>query len=170
MSNWCSIIQKGRGRAVLVALLFGLCPTVSAQSVRGHCEIPGSILSSTRISVNAWIDANGEAQGSMVWIGGVPNTPPYPPGQGGPAEPFIVEVTDVSFFGNTAFVEGEVIASPGGIGNGQFTGFYFTDNSGTGQPDEINFQPTSARQHYHRRLIEVIKTTKHAYAEPWACH
>ena len=116
-----------------------------AQSVRGHGEISnGPNLSPSQISVNAWIDSHGVVQGTMAWIGDVPNTPPYPPAQGGPADPFIVAVTFIEFAGNTATVGGIVIASPHGIGDGSFVEFTFTDNSGTSEPDEIDGIPIIA--------------------------
>jgi hypothetical protein len=131
---------------IAAAVLCSFSPSVAtAQSVRGHGEISnGPVLSPSQISVNAWLDAHGVPQGTMAWIGDVFNTPPYPPAQGGPAEPFIVEVTFIEFFGNTACVGGVVIASPDGIGNGSFVEFTFTDNSGTGLPDEINGVPIEA--------------------------
>ena len=131
---------------IAVAVLCSLSPAVAtAQSVRGHGEVSnGPSLSPSQISVNAWIDANGVVQGHMTWIGDVGNTPPYPPAQGGPAEPFIVQVTFIEFFGNTAFVGGVVVASPDGIGDGGFVEFSFTDNSGLGLPDEIDGTPVIA--------------------------
>jgi len=146
MTSLFSLIRNAFGCSVAAALLCSLSPAMAtAQSVRGHGEIPnGSGLAPSQISVDAWIDANGVVQGYMAWVGDVANTPPYLPGQGGPAEPFIIQVTDIAFFGNTAFVNGVVIASPGGIGDGQIAGFSFTDNSGTGLTDEIDFIPIIA--------------------------
>jgi hypothetical protein len=146
MSSLFSLIRNAIVCGAAAVLLLGLGPAVAtAQSVRGHGEISnGPGLSPSQISVNAWIDANGVVQGHMTWVGDVANTPPYPPAQGGPAEPFIVQVTFIEFFGNTAFVGGVVVASPDGIGDGQFVEFSFTDNSGTGLPDEIDGTPIIA--------------------------
>ena len=137
------------------ALVFGIALAVlcspnasvaTAQSVQGHGMISnGPGLSPSQISVDAWIDANGVAQGTMSWIGDVGNTAPYGPVGGGPADPFIIEVTYIEFFGNSACVEGVVIASPeGSDANGFFESFTFTDNSGTGEPDEIDGTPIVA--------------------------
>jgi hypothetical protein len=133
------------GLAVAAALVFGICPAATAQSVRGHGELDnGPYLSPSQISVNASVDAAGIASGMMAWTGDINLGPPYPPGQGGPAEPFIVLVTDVQFDGNSALVSGFVFASPQGAFDGTFVSFVFTDNSGTGLPDTIDGQAIEA--------------------------
>jgi hypothetical protein len=130
----------------VAALAFTLCPAAaSAQSVQGQGEISnGPGISPSHISVNAGIDDSGCVYGKMTWIGDNTQTPPYPPGTGGPSDPFIMEVISIEFFGNSAYVEGVVVSSPGGKANGTGELFVFTDNSGTGEPDEINGEPIVA--------------------------
>jgi hypothetical protein len=128
---------------LMTALLLGLSPAVaSAQSVRGHGKVGnGPGFSPSEISVNAWLDAHGVAHGSIVWIGDVqPGSLP----EGGPADPWFIDVTYISFDGNTALVWGTVAHSlfPWDIGTPVF--FAFTDNREIGLPDEINAQPIEA--------------------------
>jgi hypothetical protein len=120
---------------VAVLLVLGTA-TASAQSVQGHAKVslePGSQLVS-EIGVNAWLDADGVAHGRMVWVGDVAHgTLP----KGGLADPWFINVTDLVFDGNTAYVTGTVSHSifPDDIGTEIRLGF--TDNSATGEPDEI---------------------------------
>jgi hypothetical protein len=141
-------IDCSRGMAFCTAavLLLGLCPALATgQTVRGHGKISnGPDLSPSQISVNVWVDDTGAAQGMMAWTGDIPTTPPYPPGTGGPSEPFIVGVYGVLFDGNSAFVFGIVVNSPQGAFDGEFVSFTFTDNSATGDPDQIDGQPILA--------------------------
>jgi hypothetical protein len=128
---------------VVALVLWGLCPGVAAaQSVSGHGKLDnGPNLSPSQISVDAWLDADGVAHGSMVWVGDIsPGSLPM----AGPADPWFIDVTDIVFDGNTAYVTGVVSHSvfPTDIGN--VVSFAFTDNSGTGQPDEIDGQPIEA--------------------------
>ncbi len=137
------LIRCGVACGIAVVVLGGLGPAVAtAQSVRGFGEVqlgPASIDSPSEISVDAWVDDNGVAQGTIAFIGDVTFATP-----GGPADPWIIEVYQIDFFGNTAVVAGVVVQSvfPSDIGSG--VQFFFTDNSGTGEPDEINFTPIVA--------------------------
>ncbi len=125
----------------IVATLVCLSPALAtAQSVRGFGEVPNGGLSASEISVDAWLDDDGVAQGDITWIG----DDFLLPGVFSPAEPFIMEVTQIIFDGNTAYVSGIVIASPEGLFDGQAETFSFTDNSGTGEPDEIDGSPIVA--------------------------
>jgi len=128
---------------VVVALLLGFTPAVAmAQSVRGHVKWGTTASGSLdETSVNAWLDDGGGAHGSMVWVGGiVPGSLP----KTGPADPWFIDVTDIVFDGSTAYVSGVVADSvfPGDIGSS--VTFVFTDNSGTGEPDEIFGEPIVA--------------------------
>jgi hypothetical protein len=132
---------------LVMALLLGLSPAVAtAQSVRGKGVFPdpshgakdgGNLFQG--ISVNAWIDADGVAQGHISWIGSVFQT--LPDGSihfGGPSNPAELVVTDVFFIDNTAYVTGVVVASPQGELDGDVWFFTFTDNSAIDEPDEIS--------------------------------
>ena len=125
---------------IALAVLFSLDASVAmAQSVRGHGKIDnGPNLSPSEISVDAWIDANGDVQGMMEWVGDVANNVPYTPGTGGPADPYHMQVVDLFFYGNTVYVVGVVVNSPQGASDGQVVEFAFTDNSGLGLPDQID--------------------------------
>ena len=133
----------------LALLLLGLSPAIAtAQSeVQGHgifihdVGLPNGGQFFNQISVNAWLDDQGVAHGTMIWVGGVFQPLPGNGQQGGPADPWFIAVTDIFFDGNTAYVFGVVVHSifPGDEGTG--VGFSFTDNSGTGLPDLINGTP-----------------------------
>jgi hypothetical protein len=117
----------------IVAL--GLNPAIATAqtSVQGHGRVANDPPNAdSQVSVNAWLDINGVAHGTVVWVGGI--TPRMP---GGPADPWLIEVTEVTFEGNTAHVFGVVVHSvfPEEIGIG--VPLDFTDNTGTGQPDEM---------------------------------
>jgi hypothetical protein len=130
--------------------------TAAAQSVKGNGIVKQSNGAEdganfyNKVTVNAWVDADGFAQGKIVWQGDINQT--LPQGNtgtpGGPAEPFIIQVTDIFVVGNTAYVAGIVVSSPKGIGNGSFASFFFTDNSATDEPDELNFVPLTAGDGY----------------------
>jgi hypothetical protein len=130
----------------LAALMFALSPAIAAaHSVRGHGEVDnGPDFSPSQISVNAWLDAAGVAHGMMSWEGDIFVPQPGNLGPGGPADPFIIDVTNIVFDGDTAYVSGVVVSSPKGISDGQFVEFSFTDNSDLGLPDEIDGQPILA--------------------------
>jgi hypothetical protein len=128
-------------RGILAVLVCAFSPAVAMAdgSVRGHGELLNPGLSPSRISVDAWLDDKGVAHDTMIWIGDV-----VPAQPGGPADPRLIDVQDIVFDGNTAYVFGVVVHSvfPGDIGGAIF--FAFTDNGGTGEPDEINLMPIVA--------------------------
>jgi hypothetical protein len=132
--------------AIAAAVLISFSPAVAtAQSVSGHGKIDnGPGLSPSEISVNAWIDADGIVQGMVNWTGDIANSSHLFWGTGGPADPWHIAVYDLEIQGNSALVTGVVVNSPGGQADGQVVQFLFTDNSGTGEPDEINGQPILA--------------------------
>jgi hypothetical protein len=130
------------------ALLVSLSPaTAPAQSVKGmgvtfyeHGAVDGATYFE-QVTVNAWIDADGVAHGKVTWIGDTPIGLPgnqYFWGRGGPADPFQFDVTDITVFGNTAMVAAVLTASPDGPNPGTTYYLFFTDNSGSGQPDEFD--------------------------------
>jgi hypothetical protein len=134
--------MSGIALAVLCSLN---APVAMAQSVRGHAKIDnGPNLSPSQIGVDAWIDANGDVQGMMEWVGDIATNVPYPPGTGGPADPYHMQVIELFFYGNSAYVVGVVVNSPQGASDGQVVSFYFTDNSAIGEPDEVGGQPVEA--------------------------
>jgi hypothetical protein len=69
----------------IAMMLLGLTPAIATAqtSVQGHGKVLNDEpFSDAEISVNAWLDANGVAHGTAVWVGGT--TPRRP---GGPANP-----------------------------------------------------------------------------------
>ena len=141
MTHVRNVIVSRSVCGILAVLVCVFSPPVALAggSVRGHGEVPEPGLSPSQISVDAWLDDNGVAHGTMTWVGDV--VPGHP---GGPADPWLIDVQDIVFDGNTAYVFGVVAHSvfPADIGFGVFLAF--TDNSGTGEPDEINFTPIVA--------------------------
>ena len=148
--------NKTRLACVAAALLLALSPAAaSAQSVKGEGTsfydngVPDGGNYFEHIAVNAWLDDDGVAHGTVAWIGdtfiGLPGNVNFW-GLGGPADPFILDVTDLYFDGRTAVVGGFVTASPGGQANGGYFILSFTDNSGTDEPDEINGSPIDVGQ------------------------
>ncbi len=119
----------------IAVLLLGVCPAVaSAQSVQGHGKFNNAGYSlDDEISVNACLDKWGNAHGYVVWTGDVPKGD-----RGGPSDPWIIEVTGLFFDGNTVYVQGVIVHSVFPQDIGQVVGLSFTDNSGTGQPDQVN--------------------------------
>ena len=141
MNRLRNFVRCGVKCGFVVLLLCGLSPAIaSAHSVRGHGRVPEpEPLLDSLISVDAWLDASGEPQGSMVWVGDViPSTP------GGPAVPWFIEVTDIVFNGNSATVTGVVVHSVFPSDIGTIVIHTFTDNSGTGMADEIDGVPIVA--------------------------
>ena len=136
-----SLIGSRSVRGILAVLLCASSPAVALAggSVRGHGEVLNPGLSPSQITIDAWLDHNGVAYGTATWIGDV--VPGHP---GGPADPWLIDVQDIIFDGNTAYVFGVVAHSvfPEDIGFPVY--FSFTDKSGTGEPDEINFTPIVA--------------------------
>jgi hypothetical protein len=135
----------------LVALLLGGlgAGTAAAQSVKGNGIIKYSNGAAdganffSKVNVHAWLDEGGFPQGTINWEGD--EYQPLPQGNtgipGGPSEPYTLEVTALYVEGNVAWVEGVVITSPQKAANGQYFVFSFTDNEGTGEPDEIDGVP-----------------------------
>ncbi len=119
----------------IAMMLSGLSPAIATAQTSvqgqgvGRNDPP---YSDAHISVNAWLDANGVAHGTVVWIGGATHRRP-----GGPADPWLIDVTEIIFDGNTAHVIGVVVHSVFPEEIGIVVPFDFRDNSGTGQPDEI---------------------------------
>ena len=138
-----SLTRRAMFSGIVALLLCGLSPAVaSAQSVRGHSKVDlgnGGLLPDL-IAVDAWLDDNNGAHGMVIWGGDVP--PGLP--KTGPVDPWLIAVTDIIFDGNTAYVTGIVAHSvfPWEVGIETF--FTFTDNSGTGEPDEIDGVPIVA--------------------------
>lgn len=141
-------------RGTLAVLLFGLCPAIAtAQSeVKGSgvkmftngAPDGGNLFS--HISVHAWLDKQGVAHGKVTWEGDL--FQPLPGGQtgfhGGPSAPFLIDVTEIIFYGNIARVIGVVVSSPNKSEEGTTYSFLFTDNIATDAPDEIDSVPIDA--------------------------
>ena len=119
----------------IAALLLGVAPAFAlAESVTGHGKVLNGGVSPSQISVDAWRDNDGVAQGSVTFVGDVA-LGVFP--KGGLADPWFLDVVDVAVVGNTAYVLAVVVHSlfPGDIGTE--VNFIFIDNSATGAPDEI---------------------------------
>jgi hypothetical protein len=147
MSSLRGLMRSGMACGVAAALLWALCPAAAnAQSVRGQGELDnGPNLSPSHITVDAWLDASGGVHGKMTWIGDISNVPPYADlGPAGPADPWLIDVTDLVFDGDTAYVAGVVSHSVFPTDIGRTVIFTFTDNSDLGLPDEINGEPIVA--------------------------
>jgi len=127
-------------KLVLVGMLLTLLVTTSmamaakpGSEVRGDgkVQIGGNAVSVSQIHVNAWVDGDGVAHGTLDWIGGVsPGTVP-------PAFPWRMDVTSIDVSGNTAEVCWVVVHSVVPADIGVASCFDFTDNRATGAPDEI---------------------------------
>jgi len=143
MRSLRSLTRFGTTCGIVAAVLCSLGPAIAtAGAVRGHGKVqlgPASIYSPSEISVDAWLDDDGVAYGTIAWIGDSPFAIP-----GGPADPFIIDVQEIVFDGNTAYVTGVVVASAEGLFNGFLETLIFTDNSGTAEPDEIDGEPIVA--------------------------
>jgi hypothetical protein len=98
------------------------------------------------MAVNAWLDRDGTAHGTVTYEGDV--FQPLPGGQtgfrGGPSGAWHMVVTDLYFIGNTAWVSVTVVDAPNKQDVGIQTQETFTDNSGTGEPDQIDGAPIDA--------------------------
>ena len=69
MCNLRSLVRRRTTCAAVAVLLFVLCPSgANAQSVVGHAkvEIGGQMQVFAQVSVDAWVDADGVAQGWML--------------------------------------------------------------------------------------------------------
>ncbi|MCY0991731.1 hypothetical protein OV203_31605 [Nannocystis sp. ILAH1] len=110
--------------------------------VRGHGEVPsteeGALLPS-QISINAWLDSEG-AHGRIIWIGDFAFVPGDPQDKGGPADPWIIDVTSLTFLSdNSAEVCGVVVHAPREEALEEEEGcLVFTDNRDTGEADTID--------------------------------
>lgn len=141
--NRVSILVKVTMLSGLMAVFGGLAAeNAAAQSVRGsgikrysHPTQTGQIYFS-KVAVDAWLDGDGVARGTISWQGDFPLNPAEAI-PGGPSQPFLLDVTDLLVIGNMAWVEGVVISSVQGNANGQFYSFLFTDNSDIDARDEI---------------------------------
>ena len=130
-----------------VVVTSGVVPGVaSAQSVRGFAQaaVDDYVFLPITVSVNAWLDDDGVAHGQVSWFGDtyyVPGVGHYP---GGPANPWILQVTDIIFDGNSATVSG--IAAPAAFPDapGFTVWFEFTDNGPGGKYDEVDGNPLLA--------------------------
>jgi hypothetical protein len=122
---------------IFAVLLLGLSPAIATapqRSVQGQGEVldhPEGGFSPSHISVDAWLDSSGVAHGTVVWTGGIPA------GFVPPADPWLINVTNIIFNGNTAYVSGVIVHSVFPADIGTVVPFVFTDNRRTGQPDEI---------------------------------
>jgi hypothetical protein len=135
-------------------LVFGGASIASAQtevfgsaSVHYNNGTPEGGTFFRHVAVNAWLDENGVPHGTMTWEGDtdlVPDGGGRPLYVGGLSDPFLMEVVDLWFDGDTAYVFAIVVHAPNDVDIGGSTYFAFTDNSGTDDPDEINFAPIDA--------------------------
>ena len=120
----------------IAALLLGAAPAFAlAESVVGHGEVLNGAVSPSQISVDAWRDDDGVAQGSVTFIGDV-GLGVLP--EGGLADPWFLDVLDLEVVGNTAYVLAVVVHSLFPEDVGRQVNFMFIDNSATGTPDEID--------------------------------
>jgi hypothetical protein len=122
-------------------LWLGLATAGASISGHGKAAIDGPLFSRSQISIDAWLDDDGVACGHMVWTGDVVPGSQHP---GGPTDPWFMDVQDLFFIDNTAYVTVVVTHSvfPADIGQVRF--FTFTDNSDIDEPDEINGIPITA--------------------------
>jgi hypothetical protein len=113
-------------------------------SVRGHAsvDLPAGTGAGqlNQISVNAWLDDDGNAHGTVVWTfsrGG-------PAGAGGAAGyPWVLKVDTLVIYGNYAYLEAVVVRSPQSPGDvGTRVGFWVSDGgNGAGSTDYFALQP-----------------------------
>jgi hypothetical protein len=126
---------------VLALLVCGLSPA-TAQSVRGHLKtlVPAGEVIVNEVSIDAWIDDDGEPQGMMEWTGGLA-VKGHP---AGPSDPWHLDILDLEFDGNAVLVTAIVTHSVFPDEIGTIVQVLFTDNSGTGEPDEFGSVPAIA--------------------------
>ncbi|MCY1059198.1 hypothetical protein [Nannocystis sp. SCPEA4] len=120
--------------------------TTTTVVVRGHGKVPsgtGGFLPS-QVSIHAWLDSEG-AHGRVIWIGDFEFVPGDPQDEGGPADPWFIDVTSISFLpDNSAEVCGVVVHAPREEAIGKKGCQVFTDNRGTGKADTIDGEPILA--------------------------
>jgi hypothetical protein len=150
MNRFRSLVKVGVVAGLVAVLLGGLgAGTAAAQSVKGTGIIKYSNGAKDggndfiKVTVNAWLDEGGFAQGTMTWQGSLFQSLPHgnTGTPGGPSDPYQIKVTALRVRGNMAWVSGVVVSSPKGLGNGSSVSFTFTDNDGTGKPDELDGAP-----------------------------
>ena len=93
----------------IAMMVLSVSPAIATAqtSVRGHGRSPNDPPNAdSQISVNALLDTNVVGHGTVVWVGGV-----TPRVRGGPADPWLIDVTEIIFDGNTAHVFGVVVHS-----------------------------------------------------------
>jgi hypothetical protein len=120
---------------------FNSAMTAATGVVHGHGKVPssGESFLPSQISIDAWLDSEGAAHGIAIWIGDFMFAPGDPQGKGGPADPWIIEVTSISFLSdNSAEVCGVVVHAPREEDIGEEGCQIFTDNGETGEADTID--------------------------------
>src|SRR5262245_42134413 len=98
--------------SIFVVLLLGFSlPIAAAQSeVSGHAKAPSIGGSTAEISVVASLDDNGDAHGTIIFVGATEFLPGSPQ-PAGPADPWVIEGDEITFNGRTATVCEDVIRS-----------------------------------------------------------
>jgi hypothetical protein len=141
MKNFRGLVKLGLSCVIAGALSGSFTPIATAGSVSGHGKVVlNPSFSTAQISVDAWTDDEGVAQGTVIFVGDVPTShPESSSGPAGPADPWLMEVTEITFDGNTAYVIAVVVHSVFPSEIGTELEIIFTDNSATGEPDEIDF-------------------------------
>lgn len=108
--------------------------------IRGHGKVPSSTegFLPSQISINAWLDSAG-AHGRIIWIGDFEFVPGDPQDKGGPADPWLIDVTSISFLSdNSAEVCGVVVDAPREEAIGETGCQVLTDNREAGEADTID--------------------------------
>lgn len=124
-----------------VLSLDGNAKSAATGVVRGHGEVPSTeegALFPSQISINAWLDGEG-AHGRIIWIGDFAFVPGDPQDKGGPADPWFIDVTSLTFLSDdSAEVCGVVVHAPREEAIGEEGCLVFTDNRETGEADTID--------------------------------
>jgi hypothetical protein len=119
----------------ITAIVLAVAPAIAvAESVTGHGKVLNGGVSPSQISVDAWRDIDGFAQGFVTFIGDVA-LGSFP--KGGLADPWFLDVVDLEVAGDTAYVRAVVVHSLFPVDIGTEVNFIFIDNSAIGAPDEI---------------------------------
>lgn len=130
---------------IFAALLLSVSPALAApqSEIRGHgkAQLNSDLVSVSQVSINAWLDDDGQAHGMIHWVGAVP--PGVLP-KTGQAAPWLIEVTGIIFNGNSARVCGVVVQSVFPADIGVEVCFNVTDNGATGARDRIDSVPLEA--------------------------